>query len=130
MPMLSKRPAVEADKPFSYGYKRLVCVNTPLHSGASGRLIWMCGTLSMAARSLSMTAMMSAALPLRSIVTTCASQRRGIGSKILSGVIADAEDGEILLRLSVLATNPALDFYLRHGFRIHQESAERRYLVR
>jgi hypothetical protein len=32
--------------------------------------------------------------------------------------------------LSVLTTNPALDFYLRHGFRIHQETVERRYLVR
>ncbi|RCS21627.1 N-acetyltransferase [Phyllobacterium salinisoli] len=58
------------------------------------------------------------------------SQRRGIGSKILWDVIADAEGGDIPLRLSVLTTNPALDFYLRHGFRIHQESAERYYLVR
>ncbi len=57
-------------------------------------------------------------------------QRRGIGSKILWSVIADAERLEIPLRLSVLTTNPALDFYLRHGFRIHQETVERRYLVR
>ena|SRR5882762_848 len=57
-------------------------------------------------------------------------QRRGIGSNILWSVIADAEGLDIPLRLSVLTTNPALDFYLRHGFRIHQETAERHYLVR
>jgi len=57
-------------------------------------------------------------------------QRLGIGSKILKDVIADAESLKIPLRLSVLTTNPALDFYLRHGFRIHQETAERLYLVR
>jgi N-acetylglutamate synthase-like GNAT family acetyltransferase len=57
-------------------------------------------------------------------------QRRGIGSNILWSVIADAKGLEIPLRLSVLTTNPALDFYLRHGLRIYRETAERHYLAR
>ncbi|MFC5757954.1 GNAT family N-acetyltransferase [Rhizobium sp. GCM10022189] len=57
------------------------------------------------------------------------SQRKGIGSIVLTGVIADAERVEMPLRLSVLTTNPAAaDFYLRHGFRIRQQTAERLYL--
>ncbi|MGR9128904.1 GNAT family N-acetyltransferase [Rhizobium leguminosarum] len=57
------------------------------------------------------------------------SQRKGIGSTVLAGVIADAERIEMPFRLSVLTTNPAaLDFYLRHGFRVRQQTAERLYL--
>ncbi|OWV93295.1 hypothetical protein ATY81_15645 [Rhizobium sp. R72] len=57
-------------------------------------------------------------------------QRRGIGSKFLLSLISDAEELELPVRLSVLTTNPAVDFYLRHGFRVHQETTERRYLVK
>ncbi|WFU86074.1 GNAT family N-acetyltransferase [Rhizobium sp. CC1099] len=57
-------------------------------------------------------------------------QRRGIGSKVLRSVISEAEELELPVRLSVLTTNPAVDFYLRHGFRVHQETKERRYLVK
>ena len=57
-------------------------------------------------------------------------QRQGIGSKVLWSVISDAEELELPVRLSVLTTNPALGFYQRHGFRIHRETTERRYLAR
>ena len=33
------------------------------------------------------------------------------------------------VRLSVLATNPALEFYLRHGLRIFEETSERRFMA-
>ncbi|WP_196776348.1 GNAT family N-acetyltransferase [Rhizobium etli] len=132
--MISKRPAIEADKPF---------------------LVWL-KEVGMREYAVALWGSWSPDLDVRNSIDGCqiivedghdvgcvtvekhsdhlwleelfiepASQRRGIGSKILWGVIADAESGEIPLRLSVLTNNPALDFYLRHGFRIHQESAER-----
>jgi GNAT superfamily N-acetyltransferase len=137
--MISKRPAIETDKPF---------------------LVWLEATC-MREYAIALWRSWSPDLIVRNSVDGChiiaddghdvgcvtverhsdhlwldelfiepAFQRRGIGSKILRSVIADAEGLEIPLRLSVLTTNPALNFYLRHGFLIHRETAERRYLVR
>lgn len=56
-------------------------------------------------------------------------QRRGIGSAILGRIIAEAATMGLPVRLSVIATNPALTFYLRHGLRIREETPERRFMI-
>ena len=44
-------------------------------------------------------------------------------------VLSEAAAMGVPVRLSVIATNPALDFYLSHGFRIHEETSERRIMT-
>ena len=56
-------------------------------------------------------------------------QRKGIGSKVLRMVLAEAETAGLPVRLSVLATNPALAFYRSHGLRVHEETPERRFMT-
>jgi ribosomal protein S18 acetylase RimI-like enzyme len=56
-------------------------------------------------------------------------QRKGIGSTALRMILSEAAATGVPVRLSVLATNPALDFYLRHGLRIHEETPERRIMA-
>jgi hypothetical protein len=53
----------------------------------------------------------------------------GIGSAALRMILAEAAGKGVPVRLSVLATNPALDFYLRHGLRIGEETPERRFMT-
>jgi ribosomal protein S18 acetylase RimI-like enzyme len=55
-------------------------------------------------------------------------RRKGIGSTALRMILSEAATG-VPVRLSVLVTNPALDFYLRHGLRIHEETSERRIMT-
>ena len=56
-------------------------------------------------------------------------QNRGIGANVLKKIIEKARHLGIPIRLSVLTTNPALKFYLREGFSVEAETAERRTLV-
>jgi len=56
-------------------------------------------------------------------------QNRGIGTTALGFVMAEAAAEGVPVRLSVLATNPALAFYLRHGLNLYDETPERRYLT-
>jgi GNAT superfamily N-acetyltransferase len=56
-------------------------------------------------------------------------QRRGVGGEIMRMLISDAEAASLPIKLSVLVTNPALVFYLRHGFKLYEETSERRFLA-
>jgi len=56
-------------------------------------------------------------------------QRKGIGSSALRMILCEAGAMGIPVRLSVIATNPARDFYLRHGLRIYDETPERRFMT-
>ena len=56
-------------------------------------------------------------------------QRKGIGSSALRMILSEAATIGVPVRLSVLATNPALDFYLRHGLHIYDETPERRFMT-
>ena len=56
-------------------------------------------------------------------------QRKGIGSTVLRMILAEAGAMGVPVRLSVLATNPALDFYLRHQLHIYDETPERRFMT-
>ncbi|MCW6512081.1 GNAT family N-acetyltransferase [Lichenifustis flavocetrariae] len=56
-------------------------------------------------------------------------QRLGVGSHILKQVVSEAKRVSLPLRLSVLTTNPAIAFYLRHGLRVRERTAERIYLT-
>jgi len=137
--MISKRPAIEADKPFLVWLEEAcmreyaVALWGSWPPGLSVRgSIDCCQIIINGGHDVGCVTVEkhSDYLWLDELFIEPKSQRRGIGSKVLWGVVAEAEGLEIPLRLSVLATNPALDFYLRHGFRIHQETTERLYLVR
>ncbi|WGF87406.1 GNAT family N-acetyltransferase [Marinivivus vitaminiproducens] len=52
-------------------------------------------------------------------------QGKGIGGMALRTVLSEAARTGVAVRLSVLATNPAIDFYLSHGMRVHEKTAER-----
>jgi ribosomal protein S18 acetylase RimI-like enzyme len=56
-------------------------------------------------------------------------QRKGIGSTALRMVLSEAAAMGVPVKLSVIVTNPALDFYQRHGLRIHEETPERRIMT-
>lgn len=56
-------------------------------------------------------------------------QRKGIGSTALRMILSEAAAMGVSVRLSVIATNPAIDFYLSHGLRIHEETSERRIMT-
>jgi ribosomal protein S18 acetylase RimI-like enzyme len=53
-------------------------------------------------------------------------QRRGTGSTALRMILSEAEAMGVPVRLSVIATNPAINFYLLHGLRIDEETSEGR----
>jgi ribosomal protein S18 acetylase RimI-like enzyme len=52
-------------------------------------------------------------------------QRRGIGSRLIEGLLAEARAAHVPLRLRVLRVNPAFELYQRMGFRVVEETAER-----
>ena len=56
-------------------------------------------------------------------------QRKGIGSTALRMILSEAAAMAVPVRLSVLATNPAIDFYLLHGFCIYEETSVRRIMT-
>ena len=56
-------------------------------------------------------------------------QGRGLGARVPRGKMALAAALDLPVRLSVLTTNPALRFYLREGFVVDSETAERRQMV-
>lgn len=58
------------------------------------------------------------------------SRNRGIGAHVLRFVVQQAIERGIPVRLSVLRTNPAINFYLREGFSVEEETTERRELIK
>jgi GNAT superfamily N-acetyltransferase len=56
-------------------------------------------------------------------------QKHGIGGQILHDLIARARKVRKPIRLSVLAVNPALDFYVHRGFRIESKTPERTFMI-
>lgn len=57
-------------------------------------------------------------------------QGRGIGARLLRGVLAEADRGGLPVRLQVLRTNPARRLYERHGFTVEAVTPERFFMVR
>jgi ribosomal protein S18 acetylase RimI-like enzyme/ubiquinone/menaquinone biosynthesis C-methylase UbiE len=57
-------------------------------------------------------------------------QGRGIGSRLLRGVLAEADRHSRPVRLQVLRTNPARRLYERQGFGVEAETPERYLMVR
>lgn len=45
-------------------------------------------------------------------------QRRGLGARLLARVVASADENGLPVRLQVLRSNPARNFYERHGFEL------------
>jgi ribosomal protein S18 acetylase RimI-like enzyme len=56
-------------------------------------------------------------------------QRRGIGTEVIRLILDEAASAGLALTLSVVKTNPALQLYLRLGFRIMHED-ERKFHMR
>ncbi|MFC0266724.1 GNAT family N-acetyltransferase [Kushneria aurantia] len=57
-------------------------------------------------------------------------QGQGVGGILLARLTSAADARGVPTRLSVLAGNPAINFYRRHGFMLESETAERRRMVR
>ena len=57
-----------------------------------------------------------------------AHQRHGLGSKLIEQLLADARSAGLPLRLRVLRVNPAFNLYLRMGFKVVEETAERYFM--
>jgi ribosomal protein S18 acetylase RimI-like enzyme len=57
-------------------------------------------------------------------------QRRGIGTEVMSRLIAEAEQTGQAVRLNVVKINPALRLYERLGFRVTHEDDRKFYLKR
>jgi ribosomal protein S18 acetylase RimI-like enzyme len=55
-------------------------------------------------------------------------QNRGIGTRLMDDIVAQAAAAGKPVRLSVLAVNPARRFYERAGFVVTQSTAERHYM--
>jgi ribosomal protein S18 acetylase RimI-like enzyme len=55
-------------------------------------------------------------------------QRRGIGTELLEGVLSQARELALAVRLRVLRVNPAKGLYERHGFRVTSEEPARFYM--
>ena len=57
-------------------------------------------------------------------------QGRGIGSRMLRGVLAEADRKRLAVRLQVLLTNPARRLYQRLGFTVERETPSHALMVR
>ena len=55
-------------------------------------------------------------------------QNRGIGTRLVRGLIAEARVARKPLRLRVLSVNPARRLYEREGFRVTEATPERYYM--
>jgi len=55
-------------------------------------------------------------------------QRRGIGSRLIERLLAEARAASLPLRLRVLRVNPAFALYRRMGFQVVQETPERYFM--
>ena len=55
-------------------------------------------------------------------------QRRGIGSKLVERLLAEARSARLPLRLRVLRVNPAFRLYQRMGFRVVEATPERYFM--
>ena len=55
-------------------------------------------------------------------------QNRGIGSRLLEDLLAEARRIGLPVRLRVLRVNPAKNLYERYGFRVTSEEPERFYM--
>src|SRR5678815_1174466 len=57
-------------------------------------------------------------------------QRRGIGTEVLRGIIAEASRLELPVRLAVVKFNPSRRLYERLGFRVTHEDERKVYMSR
>jgi len=57
-------------------------------------------------------------------------QRRGIGTEVLRGIIAEASRLELPVRLAVVKFNPSRCLYERLGFRVTREDERKVYMSR
>jgi GNAT superfamily N-acetyltransferase len=57
-------------------------------------------------------------------------QRRGIGTEVLRGIIAEASRLELPVRLAVVKFNPSRRLYERLGFRVTREDERKVYMSR
>ncbi|HEV8097182.1 MAG TPA: GNAT family N-acetyltransferase [Burkholderiales bacterium] len=55
-------------------------------------------------------------------------QRRGIGSKLIERLLAEARSARLPLRLRVLRVNPAFALYQRMGFKVIEATPERYFM--
>jgi GNAT superfamily N-acetyltransferase len=55
-------------------------------------------------------------------------QRRGIGSKLIERLLAEARSAQLPLRLRVLRVNPACALYQRMGFKVVETTPERYFM--
>jgi len=55
-------------------------------------------------------------------------QRRGIGSKLIERLLAEARNAQLPLRLRVLRVNPAFALYQRMGFKVVETTPERYFM--
>jgi ribosomal protein S18 acetylase RimI-like enzyme len=57
-------------------------------------------------------------------------QGRGLGTKLIEGLIVESDGRGVPIRLRVLTTNPAKALYERLGFRVVKQTAERYWMER
>ncbi len=57
-------------------------------------------------------------------------QRRGIGTEVMNGLIADAARAHLPVTLGVVKTNPAKHLYDRLGFRVTHDDVRKFYMRR
>ncbi|HEY4434261.1 MAG TPA: GNAT family N-acetyltransferase, partial [Candidatus Cybelea sp.] len=72
----------------------------------------------------------SGAITVEQIYITAKWRNRGLGTQLLSGLIAEAAAAGVALRLSTAKINPALRLYERLGFRAIAESEHKVFLER
>ena len=67
-------------------------------------------------------------IQLAQIFILPAHQGRGIGSKLIEQLLAEARSVGLPLRLRVLRVNPAFNLYQRMGFKVVEETPERYFM--
>ncbi|HEX3370561.1 MAG TPA: GNAT family N-acetyltransferase [Candidatus Cybelea sp.] len=70
------------------------------------------------------------AITVEQIYIAATWRNRGVGTQLLSGLIAEAAGADIPLRLSTAKINPAVRLYERLGFRATSESEHKVFLER
>ena len=67
-------------------------------------------------------------IDLKQVFILAPFQRRGIGAKIILGLIEEARTKGLPIKLRVLTINPARELYERLGFSVGRSTAEHHYM--